>query len=118
MATSSFVRLLGLLLVLPSAFASVAATVTAEMRLPDDVTYREAAKSPGPVVFSHALHVPLADDKCGACHPGLFSILRPTRTITHVEMNAGRQCGACHDDAKTTSARGECAHCHRTGGGP
>jgi c(7)-type cytochrome triheme protein len=95
----------------------VASGVTADMRLPADVTYGAAEKSPGPVVFSHALHVPLADDKCVACHPALFSILRSTRVVTHDQMNAGRQCGACHDDAKTAGAQGDCAHCHRTGGG-
>jgi c(7)-type cytochrome triheme protein len=50
--------------------------------------------------------------------PGLFRILRkaaPAQSglqVTHKEMEAGRQCGACHDGK---AARGfeDCAACHR-----
>lgn len=87
------------------------------LKLPADVTYRGAAGSPGPVVFSHETHVPLTDTRCVACHPALFSILRPTRGITHDAMNAGRQCGACHDGSKASGVQASCEHCHRMGGG-
>ena len=87
------------------------------LKLPPAVTYRDAEGSPGPVVFSHETHVPLADTRCVACHPGLFSILRPTRGITHEAMDAGRLCGACHDGSKASGVRESCDHCHRTGGG-
>ena len=87
------------------------------LRLPPDVTYGGAEASPGPVVFSHATHVPLADDRCVACHPALFSILRPTREIRHEEMNSGQRCGACHDGTKASGVQDACEHCHRMGGG-
>jgi c(7)-type cytochrome triheme protein len=86
-------------------------------KLPLDVTYRAAEASPGPVIFSHATHVPLADTRCVACHPALFSILRPTPRITHDEMNAGRRCGACHDGSKASGVQASCDHCHRAGEG-
>jgi c(7)-type cytochrome triheme protein len=87
------------------------------LKLTPDVIYRAAEASPGPVIFSHATHVPLADTRCVACHPALFSILRPTQRFTHDEMNAGRRCGACHDGSKASGVQESCDHCHRAGGG-
>ena len=89
-----------------------------EVRLPADVTYRSAENSPGPVVFSHTVHVPLAGDRCVACHPALFPILRPTEKITHAEMSAGKRCGACHDGVAASGVEDDCAHCHRSGEKP
>jgi c(7)-type cytochrome triheme protein len=87
-------------------------------RLPADVTYRGAEGSLGPVVFSHESHVALTERHCPACHPALFSILAPTGKLTHKEMNAGRRCGACHDDGtKASGVQDACDHCHRMGGG-
>jgi c(7)-type cytochrome triheme protein len=83
------------------------------LRLPPDVTYREAEGSPGPVVFSHSTHVAFTDTKCIACHPSIFSILQPTRRITHAEMDAGTKCGACHDGSKASAVQGDCTHCHQ-----
>lgn len=97
---------------------AVANDGTPALRLPPDVTYGGAADSPGPVVFSHTTHVPLRDNQCLACHPQTFSILQPTRKITHEEMNAGKQCGACHDGTQASGVRDACDHCHRMGGGP
>lgn len=91
---------------------------SAKLKLPPDATYSGREASPGPVVFSHTTHVPLADDRCVACHPGLFAILQPTRRITHEEMNAGQKCGACHDGTKASGVRDACDHCHQMGGGP
>ena len=88
-----------------------------DLRLPPDVTYGGAEGSPGPVVFSHSTHAPLASNQCVACHPMPFSILRPTRRITHEEMNAGQKCGACHDGVKASGVQDDCGHCHRMEGG-
>ncbi len=87
------------------------------LRLPPDVTYGRSEASPGPVVFSHTTHVPLADSRCISCHPALFSILGPTTRITHDEMEAGRKCGACHDGTRAVGVKDDCAHCHRMGDG-
>jgi c(7)-type cytochrome triheme protein len=88
-----------------------------DLRLPPDATYRGAEGSPGPVVFSHATHVPFAGNRCVACHPKLFSILQPTRRISHEEMHAGKQCGACHDGTKASGIQEDCGHCHKMEGG-
>jgi len=87
-----------------------------ELRLPADRTYDHAEGSPGPVLFRHGSHVPLADGRCVVCHPVPFRILRPTGGFTHEEMDAGRQCGTCHDGKKASGTQGDCAHCHHTGG--
>ena len=87
------------------------------LRLPSDVTYSSTVDSPGPVTFSHTTHVALSDNRCLACHPQTFSILQPTRKITHEEMNTGRQCGTCHDGTKASGVQDACDHCHRMAGG-
>jgi len=87
------------------------------LRLPPDVTYHAAETSPGPVVFSHGSHVPFAEQRCVVCHPTPFSILQPTRGITHEQMNAGKLCGSCHDGTKASSVQESCEHCHRPGDG-
>ncbi len=88
---------------------------SSELRLPPEATYQGAEGSPGPVVFSHATHVALAQQQCVGCHPALFSILQPTRGLTHEVMNAGGKCGACHDGTKASGVQDACEHCHRMG---
>ena len=89
-----------------------------ELRLPPDTTYQGAASSPGPVVFSHKTHVSFVDNRCVACHPSLFPMLRPTGRISHDDMNAGKKCGACHDGTKASGVQENCDRCHKMGGGP
>jgi c(7)-type cytochrome triheme protein len=117
---ASLCRLLAAVVVAATAMAAPLAAEEGapEVRLPADVTYRSAEGSPGPVVFSHTVHVPLADDRCIACHPALFPILRPTGKITHAEMSAGKECGACHDGVAASGIEDDCAHCHRSGEKP
>jgi c(7)-type cytochrome triheme protein len=106
---------------LAAAFAMAAlagSEISPNLRLPADVTYGSAEGSPGPVIFSHATHVPLTDTRCVACHPEPFSILGPTGRVTHAEMEAGRKCGACHDGVKASGIDDDCSHCHRLEGGP
>ncbi len=88
---------------------------SAELRLPPEATFQGADGSPGPVVFRHATHVPLAQQQCVGCHPALFSILQPTRGLTHEVMNAGGKCGACHDGTKASGVQDSCEHCHQMG---
>jgi c(7)-type cytochrome triheme protein len=86
-------------------------------RLPGPLALQGSGGSPGPVTFEHRSHL---DDKrpgCTSCHPALFRILKAgPRTadgpITHAAMDAGRQCGACHD-GKSAFGLDECALCHR-----
>lgn len=83
-----------------------------ELRLPPDIVYDKADGSPGPVVFRHAAHFELAGNRCTACHPAPFRMLRPTRLVSHDEMGAGRLCGICHDGKQAAAAGDDCAHCH------
>lgn len=90
-----------------------------QLRLPPDLTYSKAEGSPGKVVFSHQLHTAVAD-KCTACHIQLFRMLRPTRQVTHADMEAGKSCGACHNGQMAfgpTDAAG-CPRCHVSEGKP
>lgn len=113
----SCLAVLSLAAVLWAGAGAADANDSTALRLPADVTYRNAEGSPGVVVFSHATHVALTEQRCPACHPALFSILGPTEKITHEEMNTGRRCGACHDGAKASGVQDACDHCHRTRGG-
>ena len=75
------------------------------------------ADSPGRVVFSHATHVDERRPDCTTCHPRLFPIGRATAPgmrvrVTHRDMDAGRQCGACHN-GREARGREDCAGCHR-----
>ncbi len=92
--------------------AVAAAGEPPSIRLPADRTYDGGEGSPGPVVFSHTVHVALASGKCGGCHPAPFHMLQPTGGITHEEMNAGRQCGTCHDGTAAAGVTDDCTHCH------
>lgn len=85
-------------------------------RLPEPLTYESSADSPGAVVFDHENHLLVAERAdCTACHTSLFPIVRDdtrARTvITHEAMDAGRQCGSCHDGESATGLD-ECEHCH------
>ncbi len=92
-----------------------------DLRLPPDLEYKGAADGPGVVVFRHATHVALAENNCLACHnppDPVFKILRPVRHTSHEEMEAGKTCGACHDDKKAfgTTNTDNCQNCHMEAG--
>lgn len=84
-----------------------------QLRLPPDLTYSKAEGSPGRVIFSHQFHVAVSE-KCTGCHVTLFRMLAPTRTVTHTEMEAGKSCGACHNDTMAFGPADPagCARCH------
>ncbi|HEU4402517.1 MAG TPA: c(7)-type cytochrome triheme domain-containing protein [Candidatus Polarisedimenticolia bacterium] len=99
--------------------AASAPVVPPALRLPPDIVFNKAVGSPGPVVFRHTTHVELAGTRCVGCHPQPFRMLRPTRRVTHDDMNAGRSCGVCHDGRTATGTQdGEaCGSCHAAAGG-
>lgn len=83
--------------------------------LPKDTVLPQAGDSPGPVTFSHETHARLGErPDCTTCHPASFSILAGAGTdsgIRHEAMEAGRQCGACHDGQKAFGLD-DCQLCH------
>jgi c(7)-type cytochrome triheme protein len=84
------------------------------LRLPPDRVFSEAPDAPGPVVFQHSTHVVLERWSCLGCHPAPFHMLNADLHPTHAEMDAGRQCGSCHDGRKAfaTSDGEACERCH------
>ena len=95
---------------------------------PEDFVFEAAQESPGPVTFSHAVHADKGVWSCRACHyeaafggTKIFAKKRgKSGPVVHQKMDAGEQCGACHD-GKTevggvvvfaTSDRASCGRCH------
>lgn len=101
-------------LVLASRGAIASERAQLELRLPPDAVYQRVVGPDSAVVFRHGTHIALFRDRCVACHPRLFRILAPTTRLSHVEMNAGRSCGACHDGVRAFGVRDprSCPACH------
>jgi c(7)-type cytochrome triheme protein len=105
------------LVALVGGLASVATAQTLP-KLPGDYVFPQGDGSPGTVTFSHGSHVDDTRPACTQCHPAVFRILQRGTpagggAIVHAEMEAKRQCGACHDDAKAFGL-GQCDLCHRS----
>jgi c(7)-type cytochrome triheme protein len=86
-------------------------------RLPGDLTFRGGEGSPGTVTFSHRSHLDEKKPECASCHPAVFRILKSSvpakgARISHSSMEAGRSCGACHND-KAAFGLDKCDLCHR-----
>lgn len=104
------------LLAMALATAGLAQTLS---RLPKDFPFPQGDGSPGQVTFSHQTHVDQKRPDCTGCHPALFKIVeRGTPVeggpIRHSSMQAGRQCGACHN-GKAAFGLDNCPLCHRGG---
>lgn len=102
------------LLAMMLATAGLAQTLS---RLPQDFPFLRGEGSPGQVIFSHRSHVDQKRPDCTGCHPALFKILEkgtPAETgpIGHSRMEAGRQCGACHN-GRAAFGLDSCPLCHR-----
>lgn len=68
----------------------------------------------GKVVFDGKIH---ADKglKCNDCHTKVFQMKKGTAKIKMAEMNAGKNCGTCHNGEKAfkSSDAANCAKCHK-----
>lgn len=73
----------------------------------------------GKVVLDGKVH---ADKglKCPDCHtnPKLFAMKKGADKITMAEMNAGKNCGTCHNGTKAFKSGdpANCGKCHKAGG--
>ena len=70
-------------------------------------------KTQGKVVFDGKAH---ADPglKCADCHTKIFKMKKSEHKMA--DMQAGKECGACHDGKKAFSVKAdakECAKCHK-----
>lgn len=67
----------------------------------------------GIVSFDGAIHKKSVSS-CKECHnEGLFPKMKQGSVkITMAEINAGKQCGVCHNGKKAFEAKANCTRCH------
>lgn len=84
------------------------------MAVPPGKTVEYAGGGAGKVVFDGKIH---ADKglKCNDCHTKIFQMKKGAAKITMAEINAGKQCGECHNGTKAFKASdaANCAKCHK-----
>lgn len=69
----------------------------------------------GPVEFSHYTHIDILGKNCPTCHNGIFNIVTEKNPVfTMADMEAGKSCGACHNDKKAFGVKDDCSACHPT----
>ncbi|HAS53073.1 MAG: hypothetical protein A2X56_11995 [Nitrospirae bacterium GWC2_57_13] len=71
-------------------------------------------KGAGKVVFDGKVHADKGS-KCADCHQsGLFKMKKGSDTLTMKDMEAGKNCGACHNGTKAFGVKdaATCAKCH------
>jgi len=69
----------------------------------------------GKVVFDGKTHADKGA-KCADCHQsGLFKMKKGTEKLTMKDMEAGKNCGACHNGTKAFAVKeaSSCAKCHK-----
>jgi c(7)-type cytochrome triheme protein len=94
------------------ALAVLGGTALAQMKPPADYTFTDG--DTGKVLFSHQAHV-AKNLKCTDCHTKVFKMAKPAGPLKMADMNAGKECGACHDGKKAfaTNDPAGCAKCHK-----
>jgi c(7)-type cytochrome triheme protein len=72
-----------------------------------------AGGSAGKVIFDGKTHADKGA-KCTDCHTKIFQMKRAA-TITMSDMNAGKNCGVCHNGEKAfkSSDSANCEKCHK-----
>jgi len=90
------------------------AFVGGAMAVPSGKTVEFEGGAQGKVVFDGKTHAEKAL-KCNDCHPKVFPMKKGTAKITMADMNAGKNCGTCHDGTKAfkSSDEANCAKCHK-----
>jgi len=88
--------------------------VGSAMAVPAGKTIDYAGGDSGKVVFDGKTH---ADKglKCGDCHTKIFKMKKGSEKITMADMNAGKNCGTCHNGEKAfkSSDAANCVKCHK-----
>jgi c(7)-type cytochrome triheme protein len=72
-------------------------------------------KGAGKVVFDGKMHADKGN-KCADCHQsGLFKMKKGADVLTMKDMEAGKNCGACHNGTKAFGVKdaASCAKCHK-----
>jgi c(7)-type cytochrome triheme protein len=101
-------KLLILILVIVVMLA-IAASAFASMK-----TVEFEGKGMGKVTFDGQAHK-AKGLTCKDCHPALFHMKKGGDVITMKDINEGKFCGACHNGAKSFSAKdaANCNKCHK-----
>jgi len=83
------------------------------MAVPPGKTVEYAGGGAGKIVFDGKIH---ADKglKCNDCHTKIFQ-MKKAATIKMADMNAGKNCGECHNGTKAfkSSDAANCGKCHK-----
>lgn len=85
------------------------------MAVPAGKTVEFAGGGAGKVVFDGKSHADKGA-KCNDCHTKIFQMKKsPAGTFTMADMNAGKNCGECHDGKKAfaTADAANCGKCHK-----
>ncbi len=92
----------------------IVAFVGTALAVPPGKTVEFAGASAGKVVFDGKVH---ADKglKCNDCHTKIFMMKKGSAKITMADMNAGKNCGECHNGTKAfkSSDAANCGKCHK-----
>ena len=100
--------------VLAVAILVIVAFVGSALAVPPGKTVEYAGGGAGKIVFDGKTH---ADKglKCNDCHTKIFQMKKGAAKITMAEMNAGKNCGECHNGTKSfkSSDAANCAKCHK-----
>lgn len=76
---------------------------------PGKITFKTSA---GEATFSHEFHT--QSYKCADCHTKIFPFKAGALNATMTDMEAGKYCGACHNNGKDAfSVQGDCGKCHK-----
>ena len=91
----------------------IVAFVGSALAVPPGKTVEYEGGGAGKVVFDGKVH---ADKglKCNDCHTKIFKMKKGDK-ITMADMNAGKNCGTCHNGEKAfkSSDHANCAKCHK-----
>ncbi len=77
--------------------------------------HESAMKKAGlsPVLYPHWKHRLFFE--CKVCHDTIFRMQRWVNGISHEKMEAGQQCGRCHDGKLSFGVKEQCERCHIAG---
>jgi c(7)-type cytochrome triheme protein len=97
------------------ALVVVLALAATAFAVPAGKTVEFDGKGGGKVVFDGKMHADKGN-KCADCHQsGLFKMKKGADVFTMKDMEAGKNCGACHNGTKAFGVKDatSCAKCHK-----
>ena len=103
------------LLVLALAVVVSLALAVSAFAVPSGKTVEYDGKGAGKVMFDGKTHA-AKGNKCADCHQsGLFKMKKGGEVLTMKDMEAGKNCGACHNGTKAFGVKDKetCAKCHK-----